>query len=136
MSMLFSTCSKRLETRREKNMFLPRMQIAPSGAVMRMDNTARVRISSPIGIHSSLFHLIQLSRNTGPRAAWTNQKIALGFLTNQKTTVTWTVALGIQANAMKIFSLVFRLPHETAKYVPTILTKAQLLFVTKSNYSD
>ena len=81
---------------------IPRMQTAPRGAVIRIERTARVRISSPIGFQSSLPYLMQLSRNTGPRAAW-------------------TVAFGIQANAMKIFSLLLSAPHDTAKYVPTIL---------------
>ena len=46
-----------------------RMQTAPSGAVMRMERTAKVSISPPIGSHSVLPILIQLSRKTGPRAA-------------------------------------------------------------------
>ena len=33
------------------------MQTAPSGAVMRMESTAMVRISSPSGCHSSLPYL-------------------------------------------------------------------------------
>lgn len=48
-----------------------RMQTAPRGAVMRIESTARVRISEPIGSHSFLPCLMQLSRNTGPRAAET-----------------------------------------------------------------
>ena len=46
-----------------------KMQTAPSGAVMRMESTANVRISDPIASHSVLPILMQLSRNTGPRAA-------------------------------------------------------------------
>ena len=46
-----------------------RMQTAPRGAVMRIESTARVRISEPIGSHSFLPCLMQLSRKTGPRAA-------------------------------------------------------------------
>merc|ERR1712037_337460 len=75
--------------------------MAPKGAVIRMERTARVRISSPIGCHSVRPYLMALSRKIGPRAAW-------------------TVALGIQAKAMKIFSLVLRLPQVTAKKVPTM----------------
>ena len=51
-------------------------------------------------------YLMQLSRKTGPSAAC-------------------TVAFGIQAKAMKIFSLLLRLPHDTAKYVPTILRRVE-----------
>ena len=46
-----------------------RIQTAPSGAVIRIERTARVRISPPISFHSSFPYLMQLSRNTGPRAA-------------------------------------------------------------------
>ena len=46
-----------------------RIQTAPRGAVIRIERTARVRISDPIGSHSVLPILMQLSRNTGPRAA-------------------------------------------------------------------
>ena len=46
-----------------------RIHIAPRGAVIRIERTARVRISDPIGSHSVLPILMQLSRNTGPRAA-------------------------------------------------------------------
>merc|ERR1711935_1222374 len=72
------------------------MQMAPKGAVIRIERTARVRISSPIGCHSVRPYLRALSRKIGPRAAC-------------------TVALGIQAKAMKIFSLVLRLPQVRAK---------------------
>ena len=92
-----------------------RIQMAPSGAVMRMERTARVRISPPMSFHSSLPYLMQLSRNTGPRAA--DGQIRSDAFNNKNTdqTIPCTVAFGIQANAIKIFSLLLRVPNETAK---------------------
>ena len=77
------------------------MEKAPRGAVMRMERTARVRISRPIGSHSGLLNFLALSRKTGPMAAC-------------------TAAFGNQANAMNSFSLVLRVPPDTAITTPSM----------------
>ena len=96
------------------------MQTAPSGAVMRMESTAMVRISSPSGCHSSLPYLTNhrggwWSRDRSASSDWLQPAYLMQLSRKTGPSAACTVAFGIQAKAMKIFSLLLRLPHDTAK---------------------